>query len=145
MKTFSQVILGFSAASLILGAVYMLRPSGKMEKSVKFAFSVIFLSVIIAAFAGLLKINTPFSVKASSADLTETAEAVTKYRAEYLCEALLKENGINFNKILVNTDISADGSIGIKRVTVFTNNTQNGIKELILSAVMAREVEVINE
>lgn len=145
MKTILRLVLAFSSSSVLLGAVYMLRPKGNTEKSIKLVFSVIFLSVIVMGFRGANGAEINFTVANSQDKIIAVSSNVTKTQAEYLTTQILKQNGYDFNKISVITDIAEDNSIFIKRITVFTNNSDAGIKQSILSAINACEVEVINE
>ncbi len=145
MKTILSFVLAFSACSVLLGAVYMLRPKGNTEKSIKLVFSLIFLSVIIMGLKGVKGAKINFTVANSQNEIIAASANVTKTQAKYLTTQILKQNGHDFNKISVITDIAEDNSIFIKRITVFTNNSGAGIKESILSVIDACEVEVINE
>lgn len=145
MKTILRLVLAFSSCSILLGAVYMLRPKGNTEKSIKLVFSVIFLSAIVMGFKGVKNAEINFTVSDSQNKIIAVSSTVTKTQAEYLTTQILKQNGHDFNKISVITDIAEDNSIFIKRITVFTNNSGAGIKESILSVINACEVEVINE
>lgn len=145
MSGIKGIILGFCAASLALGAIYMLRPKGAVEKSIRLAFAVIFLCITVMSVAGIFEKDIKVSIESASADFTTTAQRLTEIQAAELCRSLLSEKGFNFTEIKVYTDNLEDGSIFIKRITVTSRDNPEEIKKCILSAVLTNGVEVINE
>ncbi len=145
MSEIKGIILGLCAASLVLGAVYMLRPKSNVEKSIRFAFAVVFLSITVVSGAGILKKDIKIADINVNADFISTAEELTRVQAEYLAEQVLLENGCEFQKISVLTDKSVDGGIFIKRVTVISRYNPEEIRQSILSVIETDGVEVINE
>lgn len=146
MEEIKGVVLGFCAASLVLGAVYMLRAEKTAtEKSVRFAFAIIFLCITVLSVAKItgVKINTK-QVFNNKEYMSGYAELYSS-SAKLVAEAALFDSGIDFEKISVLADKSESGSIFIKRVTVQSPQNPEKIKACILSVIETNEVEVINE
>jgi hypothetical protein len=146
MSSVKGVVLGVCAASLVLGAVYMLRPSGAVtEKSIRFAFAVIFLSVTVLSVSALFK--KEFRQESLAADNTyiESAAEIVSAQAEYLTGEILQENNIEFKKISVLTDKTENGDIFIKRITVVSGEDFEKVREYITSVIETNGVEVIDE
>ena len=146
MSSVKGVVLGICAASLVLGAVYMLRPSGTVtEKSIRFAFAVIFLSVTVISVSALFKKEfRPGSLAADNTYIESAAEIVSA-QAEYLTGEILQENNIEFKKISVLTDKTENGDIFIKRITVVSGEDFEKVREYITSVIETNGVEVIDE
>lgn len=146
MSSVKGVVLGICAASLVLGAVYMLRPSGAVtEKSIRFAFAVIFLSVTVLSVSALFKKEfRPGSLAADNTYIESAAEIVSA-QAEYLTGEILQENNIEFKKISVLTDKTENGDIFIKRITVVSGEDFEKVREYITAVIETNGVEVIDE
>ncbi len=141
MNVFSQFILGISAAAVLIGALFMILPSGSMQKSVKYAFSLTFICICATAFLTLGKINFDFKVSSSAPD-TANAQALTTAMAQQICGAVLKEKAITYEKIYVNTDKDETDSIFINSVTVYSSGDAALIEQAIRNAVEVKTVTV---
>lgn len=145
MSEIKSVILGLCIASISLGSMYMLRPSGATEKSVRLSFAVIFLSLLVVSLSNLLKTDfngIKFTFNSFSNDYSEN---IVSTQAEFLCQEILKEKGIDFKGIEIFTDKTEDGSISIKRITVESTAEPDAIKNSIAAVIATDGVEVIND
>lgn len=141
MNSLSSFMISFCSASIILGFLYMICPSGSMTKSVKYVFCLCFLCCILSVFTNLPKINfDAFDLESNNEIITEQTAAAT---AQTVFSQALVENQINFKKITVDTNKLSDGSITISRVTVYTSATAEQINSVIGTG--SYEVNVINE
>ena len=143
MKWFASFITAICAASVCLGALYIICPKGKMEKSVKYIFSLCFLLIIIAA-AGMTVKKADFSFTSSYKNTIESKE-IEIAAAKYTYGLALKNAGIDFSQILVYTDNLSDGSISISKVIVYSDCDRQRIIAAFGNAAENFEVEVINE
>lgn len=141
MNSLSSFMISFCSASIILGFLYMICPSGSMTKSVKYVFCLCFLCCILSVVTNLPKINfDAFDLESNNEIITEQTAAAT---AQTVFSQALVENQINFKKITVDTNKLSDGSITISRVTVYTSATAEQINSVIGTG--SYEVNVINE
>ena len=139
MSEISSFIISVSAASVLLSAVYILCPEGKLKAPLKYTFSLVFLCCVCA----LSSIG-----RATDIDLTlKPADSVDKAHAESVAHSIfasaLKDEDIEFKKIEVLSDKLPDGSISISKVTVWTRENSQKITDVIGSD--AYEVVVKNE
>ena len=141
MQIFSSFITGFCVSCVLIGALYMLCPSGSMANSVKYVFCLCFVCCVLGVAIAMPKINfSYFEMRENKEILTE--ENTVFYAKEVFSEALFKQN-INFRKIDVFTNKNKDGGIIIDRVVVYSNDDETEIKQTIDSEHY--EVVVINE
>lgn len=146
MESIKGIILGFCTASLVLGLLYMLRAEKTAtEKSVRFAFAVIFLSITVLSIAKILGLSRHLPTFSSSYEYNHTYTDVYAYSVEQVAAAALGDGGINFKEISVQTDKNDGGDIFIKRITVVSGGNAEKIKGCIFSVIETNEVEVINE
>lgn len=139
---FSAFITAFCAASIIIGALYLLCPDGAMSKPVKYLFSLIFILAVIGAAAGLKNMSVSFDAEPASVELSDNMKVAA---AEYTYRYALTQAGINFTQITVCTDKSEDGSIIINKVIVYSDCEEQRIREALGVAAQNYKVEVINE
>lgn len=146
MESIKGIILGFCTVSLVLGMLYMLRAEKTVtEKSVRFAFAVIFLSVTVMSVAKILGICGELPTLPSSGEYNNTLTDTYAYSAKQVAAAALTDSGINFEEISVHTDKTDTGDIFIKRITVVSDAAAQKIKGCLFSVIETNEVEVINE
>ncbi len=144
MEAIKQILIGFSSAAIFIGALTQLYPSGSINKTVKYAISLLFLCICVTLFSavGKVKINLDVPTQTTqSQSVTSAADA----QARYLCGVLLSENGINYKKIEVSTNINDSGSIYINSITVYTDCEENRVKEILQKAVDLKQVTVVYE
>lgn len=142
MKEILQAILGFCAAAIFIGAVSLLAPAKNMSKPTKYVISLVFIVTTVSLFSVIGSTKTPVFSKTTN---TIQGEEILSYQTEYLCGALLKDNGIPYQKISVNTNIEQDGSIYISVITVYSNAEPSRIEGIIKEAFETERVEVIND
>lgn len=141
MNNISSFIISFCVSCILLGFLYMLCPSGSMSQSVKYVFCLCFVCCVIGTVAALPKPDFSYFESADTTEiLTEQNTAVT---AQSIFAEALYQEGINFTKIIVDTNKLNDGSIVISKVTVYTSESQQKIDAVIGSD--SYEVDVINE
>lgn len=141
MNGFKNFVTCFSSGCIIFGFLYMLCPKGNMSKSVKYIFSLCFICCIVTAGIGIS--NADFDFFETVPDTEILTEQTAAFTAQSVFEETLIWQDIVFKKITVDVNKTADGSIIISKVTVFTNETQEKIASVIGSD--SYEVVVINE
>ena len=139
MNFFSSVVAAFCAASIFIGALYLICPEGVMSKPVKYALEVVFLISVITV-AGIISKNHDFSAFSKPYTKTDSSPLET-YAFEYAVKSALNDADIDFKKIAVVTDKTEDGSIVIIKVIVVSDCEKDKIAKLLGEI----EVEVINE
>ena len=141
MSEINSFITSFCAGCILLGFTYMLCPSGSMNNSVKYVFCLCFVCCIVAT---ALSMPTPdFTYFDSTHDKQLLTEQNTSVTAQTVfCEALRSQN-INFRKITVDTNKMLDGSIIINKVTIYSSEDPQKIKQVIEAD--SYEVAIINE
>lgn len=133
-------IAAFCLGCVLLGALYILVPKGNISKSVKYAFCLVFLCMIISAGIKLTKVEIPtFSTDESRFE----NERLSAAAAQMIFAEALSENEINFSKITVFTDKTEVGGINISKVYVYTDCPPQKVSAVIGSN--AYELVVINE
>lgn len=140
MSEINSFIVSFCSVSILLGALYMLCPSGNMSLCVKYVFCLCFVCCVLSSVISIPEIDFSFLDGETPQPLTEQNVAVTAQTI--FCEALNREN-INFRKIMVDTNKLQDGSITISKITVFTTESLGRVMEVLDSD--SYEVVVINE
>lgn len=141
MESINYFITSFCSACVLLGFLYMLCPTGSMSTSVKYIFCMCLVCCVVGAVVKLPDIDFSIFEKTESYEiLTEQNSAVV---AESVFVEALRRQNINFEKITVDTNKTADGDISISKVTVYTNEQPQKIYEVIYSD--SYEVEIINE
>ena len=145
MNELKSVILGLCIASVSLGVMYMLKPTGATDKSIRLSFAVIFLSILVFSAARLLKVDFDSIKISANNSAANTAESIVCARAQYLCQEILEEKGLSFGEINIFTDKTEEGSIFIKRITVESTEEPEAIRQSITAVIVANGVEVIND
>lgn len=143
MNYIGSFIIAFCAASVIIGALYMLCPDGAMAKSVKYLLSLVFLIIIISA-AGINLRKADINIDFSALPNTDSTTLQTA-SAEYVYSYTLKSAGIEFKEIKIFTDKAEDESISINKVIIYSECERETVLEALGEAAKNIEVEVINE
>lgn len=143
MNEIREVVLGFCAAAVFLGALSIISPGGSSKKPIKYILSLIFLASCVTLFLGAGKI-TAGQIPTEVAPCSGVAK-MGAIQAEYLCRAVLADNGISFNKVCAETNINESGDIYINVVRVYSSNKGEEIEEVIKKKLTVKHVEVINE
>jgi len=142
MKEILQAILGFCAAAIFIGAISLLAPAKSMSKPTKYVISLVFIVTSVSLFS---VIGTQKITAFSNNTPTVQGEKILSYQTEYLCGALLKDNGIPYQKISINTNIDKDDSIYISVITVYSSAEPSRIERIIKEAFETERVEVVND
>lgn len=143
MSWFSSFVTAISAAGICFGGLYIICPTGKISKPVKYVFSLCFL-IIILTTAGFTipKTNFDFFVAEDfSVDYTETEISI----ARSVYATALKNADIEFSRIEIFTDKLEDGSINIIKISVYTSSEKQRVLDALGQVAENFEVEVINE
>lgn len=141
MKAITSFLTAFCIGCVVLGGLSLLVPEGKLQKAVKYTFSLCFLCCLISSFGVIGNLNFKIEPKSENEFISVGAAAES---ARIVFERTLKNSQINFRKITVLTDKADDGSIFISKVTVVSNEDKQKIIKVI-SSDGSFEVEVINE
>ncbi len=144
METLKQILIGFSAAAIFIGALTGLYPSGNINKSVRYAVSLLFLCICVTLFSAVLKVKIDIEIPTLKTDTAEVT-AAADIQAQYLCESLLADNEISYKKVAVDTNIDEFGSIYINSITVYTDCEENKVREIFEKTVDADVVTVVYE
>lgn len=144
MEAIKQILIGFSAAAIFIGALTQLYPSGNINKSVKYAISLLFLCVCVTLFSVVGKVKINLDIPSQNTK-SQSVTAAADVQAKYLCGVLLEENGINYKKIEVSTNINDTGSIYINSITVYTDCEEDRVKEILQKTVDLKQVTVVYE
>ena len=140
MSAVRGFVTAFCLGCVLLGALYILVPKGNISKSVRYAFCLAFLCMVISAGFKLTKIEFPvFSTDESQFE----NERLSAAAAQMIFAEALSESEINFSKITVFTDKSDAGGISISKVYVYTDCPFQKVSAVIGSD--AYELVVINE
>lgn len=143
MNSILQILLGFCAAAVFIGAISMLTPASVMEKPTKFVISLVFTVVVVTLFSSIKTVD--LQLPAASSNVEETSGEMFDFQVEYLCSALLDDNNITYNKISAKTNIKSDGDIYIREIIVYSSQEPKKITSIIKEAFSAERVDVINE
>ncbi len=143
MNWLNSIITAFCTAGICFGALMIICPNGKLQKSVRFTISLCFLLIIISVVGvkvNLDEFNFDFEITSSvdTADLENSA-------AEYTFSLALKNAGIEFDKISVFTDNSSSDSIGFTVVEIYSQCDRQRILNALGGERQGLEVKVINE
>lgn len=141
ISSIKNAALGFCTAAVYLGILSLLAPAGNMKKSVKYAFSLIFLIFcigIFSIFGKLTKIKTDMPQTAVSCSFSD-------YYAEYLCAAVMEDNNFSYKKIIANTTESRNNDIYISKLQIITSENAAAVEKAVRQSIEAQKIEVINE
>lgn len=141
MSAFLSFLSAFCVGCVVLGGLYLLVPEGKLQKAVRYTFSLCFLCILITSIGTIGSLD--FKIEQKSEDEFVSVGAAAE-SARIVFERALTNSEISFRKITVLTDKTDDGSIFISKVTVFSNENRDKILNII-SGDGSFEVEVVNE
>lgn len=141
METVRELSTGVCASAVILGAVYVICPNGKMSGPVKYVMGLIMMLCVLSPF---FTSSFSFSRTAEEADLKISAEGMMTAQTEYVVSELLEDNGISVDKIKVYMDISKNGSISIYRIKLYGVSSDTA-KALLEKSMNGCEVILENE
>ncbi len=141
MNAINTFTASFCISSVVLGLLFLLVPRGALNKSVKYIFALCFVCCLVGNIVALPRLDfSDFNTYERQSTVTEQGAAFAA--GEVFSEALKSQN-INFTKITVDVNKSADSSIVINKVTVYTDEQPQKILDVIGSDDY--EVVIINE
>lgn len=143
MNWFKSFITAFCTAGICFGALFIICPSGKMERSVKYVLSLCFL-VIIVAVAGVGIKNADLELEFDMETMVEL-ENLDNTTAKYVFSEVLNEAGINFKEILTFTDNAGKNGISCTKVRIVTDCSKERVISALGGEIEGFEVEVVNE
>ncbi len=143
MKGIVSFITAFCSCAVLLGGLYILKPSSVTEKAVKYIFSLIFICCIISSFVGISFDGIDYKDYLTVQSYSQ--ERLIQQTAELTFSKALESEKINFSKITVCTDKSKDGSIIINKVIVFSSDLPDRIYEVLGGKTAEYEIEVVYE
>ena len=141
MSALSSFLSAFCIGCVVLGGLYLLVPEGKLQKAVRYTFSLCFLCILISSIGTIGRLDFKIEQKNENEFVSVAAAAES---ARIVFERALTASNVNFRKITVLTDKTDNGSIFISKVTVFSSENEDKILNVI-SGDGSFEVEVVNE
>ena len=143
MSWFKSFITAFCTAGICFGALFIICPSGKMERSVKYVLSLCFL-VIIIAVAGVGIKNADFDFDYSFESALENQNLKDDI-AVSVFETALENAGINFKEIFIFTDNDSNVGISCNKIKIITDCSTERVVSALGGEIDGFEVEVVNE
>lgn len=127
MSNIFRFIGAFCTMAAALGIIGILIPNGSMSKSVRFAFCLCFLAFLLT-FSKVLPLESiDFNMESSEENYEEMRHSATKA----VFAKALKSADISFNKLEIETSKNENGDIIITKVTVWSNDSAEKIKNAI--------------
>ncbi|MBQ4154032.1 MAG: hypothetical protein IJE01_02380 [Clostridia bacterium] len=108
------IILSITVICVISAALFFLCPKGKMEKVMKYALGIFFISSLIVAVLSA-DFNVDFNLD-TEGNIEQTETKIADSTVTVAISQILLKNHIRPIKIELDTDKTKDGSISIKRV-----------------------------
>lgn len=143
MSVFRDFVISFCTISVCLGGLSLLCPDGKLEKTLRYVFGLVFLVCLLNLLPVFKNIEIP-TIQNETAQLASENELNLHYMELVLRTALTK-NGIEFEEITVCTDIPAEDGIEMYKVLVKTSESKEKILEVLGETGANCEIEVQNE
>lgn len=123
MQNFIKVI---SVSAVVVAASFFILPNGKMQKSFKYAVGIFSLAVIVNSAVGIFGgFDAFFDKKASNINSMAVVISIEEASLKTTIESILKNNGINFEKVEITADICDDGSINIIKAEAKLDKSEN--------------------
>lgn len=140
MDTLKEVATTVCIAATLIGSVYIICPDGVMSRHMKYIIGLIMLIVTVVPI-----LSTEINIKNFETEVvySASAEEMVRSQAEYIVKDVLDSEGIYYERISVNTDISGDGNIFISNVCVYGAEKSEKILKLLSS--YSKEVEIKND
>ncbi len=140
MTALRSFATAFCCVCVISGGLYLLCPTGKIEKTVRYVFGLIFVLCLLSIVPGFKQthIALPSSTTVSTPFNTFTVENIRQTFA-----TTLENAGITYQKIEVCTDNLPNGGITITKVTVITAADAATVRELLGGEQAEYAIEII--
>lgn len=139
MRELSAFTASFCGICIAIGGLHMLIPEGKMSKTIRY----VIVLTLLTAFIGVFSVNFNLNFNGSERNFEISKDAMSERMITAVFERALSANDIDFEKILIFTDNSEEGSITITKIQVFSQENPERIISVIGNG-KAYEVEVIN-
>lgn len=139
MRELSAFTASFCGICIAIGGLHMLILEGKMSKTIRY----VIVLTLLTAFIGVFSVNFNLNFNGSERDFEISKDAMSERMITAVFERALSANDIDFEKILIFTDNSEEGSITITKIQVFSQENPERIISVIGNG-KAYEVEVIN-
>ena len=143
MNWFNSLITAFCAAGICFGALFIISPTGKMERSVKYILSLCFLIIVITISGVKIKMSD-FDINFNTVSSVDTDE-LQNSATEYTIALALQKAGIDFREIYVSKDILETDGISCTKVKIYTDCDRQKIVNILGEETENFKVEVINE
>ena len=103
--------------------------------------------MLVSIVGAVSSADFSFEIKESSlsASAVETELALSEYQAEYICHALLSEEGIKYEKIKARATKTEDGGIIINEIILNINNNKllNDKTFFLISIIFKIKIPII--
>ncbi len=140
METIRNIAASISVSAILIGAIHILCPEGKMGKQLRYVAGLLMILAIIAPFTASSAINLSFS---ASSSLSIDAKDMLEGQVVYIIEQLLGSEGITFKRIVPYMDISSEGDISIYRIYVNGASDVAAAKKILEENFPECEIEVL--
>lgn len=141
MSGFASFAVGFCGVCVLTGGLFLLCPPGSLERAVRYLFSLIFLFCILAALPKIGKLH----IALPTADAAASQNTLSARIPEWTVRLALKNAGIEFSKITVCTDKTASDGIGITKVVIWSDESEEKIRHALPEEAGEYEIEVRHE
>lgn len=145
MNALKQAITAVCVSSALIGAFFMITPSGKLEKSMRYLLGLLLLVLLVSPFLSLSAPKVPEVPAAADSVQSDTQLSLAKTQAEYIARVLLEAEGICPKKIEAKMDISEQSDIFISSLVVTSDGNADVIEQLLREQMAVSEVEVKDE
>ncbi len=128
MDMFKNIAVSVSVSAVIIGAFYIICPSGVMRRSAEYIIGLVMLCALIIPVTGA---NIKISAFTAKTDFVVKADGMLLSQAEYIVKSVLDGKNITFEEITVNTDISNEGDIIISSVIITGASDPSAAEQLL--------------
>lgn len=124
MSVIAEIFKSLSVICIITSAVWILVPNGKMQNSMKYSIGMFAVCAALGCIMSLSSKLPVISFSKTDSDNIQASihESVEKTNYSYAINSLLESSGIRCEKILIDTDISENGSINITNISIVLKN-----------------------
>lgn len=122
-------------AAIAITLIELLMPSGKMEKTVRFALGAFMICMVASPLLSLFN-DIDFNFESSEDVALNIDESISsdtyelaKDNIESLVTTLLSQNGISPKKVEVSMDINEDTGIDISKIIIYLDKGQEALAQ----------------
>lgn len=134
-------VTAFCVLTAVLSLLSLISRKGSTEKCVRFVFSLVFALSLISVISDADFSSLP-DFKATEEYTAEgggTANAVS----EKIVGTILRENGIDYERIEAECSTDEFGNVTVEKVTVYTDCDGETVKKTITENTVIKEVETV--